>query len=118
MLSTHIMQEVEAICDKVIIISKGQIVANDDTRNLRRSGTRQLITVEFDQEVRKEDLLGIQGVQSAVEAGTNTWQLLSTATEDVRKEVFNFAVQRQIGVLTLNKDEQKMEDVFKELTKN
>ncbi|NBQ48311.1 MAG: ATP-binding cassette domain-containing protein, partial [Sphingobacteriia bacterium] len=66
MLSTHIMQEVEAICDKVIIISKGQIVANDDTRNLRRSGTRQLITVEFDQVVRKEDLLGIQGVQSAV----------------------------------------------------
>ncbi len=118
MLSTHIMQEVEAICDKVIIISKGQIVANDDTRNLRRSGTRQLITVEFDQVVRKEDLLGIQGVQSAVEAGTNTWQLLSTASEDVRKEVFNFAVQRQIGVLTLNKDEQKMEDVFKELTKN
>jgi ABC-2 type transport system ATP-binding protein len=118
MLSTHIMQEVEAICDKVIIISKGQIVANDDTRNLRRSGTRQIITVEFDQVVRKEDLLGIQGVQSAVEAGANTWQLLSTATEDVRKEVFNFAVQRQIGVLTLNKDEQKMEDVFKELTKN
>jgi ABC-2 type transport system ATP-binding protein len=117
MLSTHIMQEVEAICDKVIIISKGQIVANDETKNLKRSGTRQIITVEFDQVVNIAELQAIVGVQSVTEAGVNTWQLVSNENVDVRKEVFNFAVQKQVGVLTLNKEEQKMEDVFKELTR-
>lgn len=117
MLSTHIMQEVEAICDKVIIISKGQIVANDLTRNLRRSGTRQIITVEFDAAANIQDLQQIRGVDQVRPAGTNTWQLISTGTEDVRKEIFNYAVQKQLGVLTLSKEDQKMEDVFKELTR-
>ena len=117
MLSTHIMQEVEAICDKVIIISKGQIVANDETKNLKKSGTRQIITVEFDQVLRSEELLEIAGITSAANKGNNIWQLISIENADVRKEIFNFAVQRNITVLTLNKDEQKMEDVFKELTK-
>ena len=117
MLSTHIMQEVEAICDKVIIINKGIIVANDQTRNLQRSGTRQIITVEFDREVEEESLRGINGIEDVKYLNANTWQLSTTSTEDVRKEVFNFAVQQQLSVLTLNKEEQKIEDVFKELTR-
>lgn len=117
MLSTHIMQEVEAICDKVIIISKGQIVANDLTKNLRRSGTRQIITVEFDAAAESSDLQQIKGVEQVRSAGINTWQLISSGTDDIRKEIFNYAVQKQLGVLTLSKEEQKMEDVFKELTR-
>lgn len=117
MLSTHIMQEVEAICDKVIIINKGQIVANDNTAQLKRSGTRQIITVEFDSEVNENDLRNIKGVEAVNALGQNRWQLITTQQLDIRREVFDFAVSKHCGVLTLNKEEQKMEDVFKELTK-
>lgn len=117
MLSTHIMQEVEAICDKVIIINKGEIVANDATRNLQRNVTRQIITVEFDRDVDAALLRTIATVEQVRRLEGNTWQLVSGATTDVRKEIFNFAVDRQLSVLTLNREEQKMEDVFKELTR-
>lgn len=117
MLSTHIMQEVEAICDKVIIINKGEIVANDGTKNLQQNVTRQVITVEFDKEVTEALLKTITGIDSARQLQGNSWQLISTAKDDVRKEVFNFAVAKNLSVLTLNKEEQRMEDVFKELTK-
>jgi ABC-2 type transport system ATP-binding protein len=117
MLSTHIMQEVEAICDKVIIVNKGEIVANDETRNLQRSATMQLVTVEFDKAVAENLLKGIPGVEKVAHLQGNSWKLSSSSGIDIRKEVFNFAVANQLGVLTLNKEEQKMEDVFKELTK-
>jgi ABC-2 type transport system ATP-binding protein len=117
MLSTHIMQEVEAICDKVIIINKGEIVANDETSHLRKNTSRQLITVEFDKTVAEAQLRTIEGVDQVKALGHNSWQLISVSEADVRKEIFNFAVANNLGVLTLNKEEQKMEDVFKELTK-
>ncbi len=117
MLSTHIMQEVEAICDKVIIINKGEIVANDETSHLRKNSTKQLITVEFDKPASEALLKTIPGIDQVKSLGANTWQLISISEADVRKEIFNFAVGQNLGVLTLNKEEQKMEDVFKELTR-
>ncbi|MBA2612009.1 MAG: gliding motility-associated ABC transporter ATP-binding subunit GldA [Bacteroidetes bacterium] len=117
MLSTHIMQEVEAICDRVIIINKGEIVANDETKNLQKNTTQQIITVEFDKEVSEKLLHKITNIEKVKHLQGNTWQLSSTSTEDVRKDIFNFAVANNLSVLTLNKEEQKMEDVFKELTK-
>jgi ABC-2 type transport system ATP-binding protein len=117
MLSTHIMQEVEAICDKVIIVNKGEVVANDETRNLQQNTTVQLVTVEFDKTVAENLLKAISGVEKVLHLQGNSWKLSSSSSTDIRKEVFNFAVANQLGVLTLNKEEQKMEDVFKELTK-
>lgn len=117
MLSTHIMQEVEAICDKVIIINKGEIVANDETKNLQKNTTRQVITVEFDKAVDEALLRKISDIEQVKYLENNTWQLFSTSKSDVRKEIFNFAVAANLGVLTLNREEQRMEDVFKELTK-
>lgn len=117
MLSTHIMQEVEAICDKVIIINKGEIVANDETRNLQKNTLRQVITVEFDKQVTEELLKKIKDIEQVKFLQNTTWQLFSTSKDDIRKEIFNFAVANNLGVLTLNREEQKMEDVFKELTK-
>ncbi len=118
MLSTHIMQEVEAVCDRVIIINKGEIVANDQTQTLQQNTTKQLITVEFDKDVAREVLLKINGVEEAVLAEGRTWKIVADLKYDVRKELFNYAVKNDIGVLTLNKEEQKLEDVFKALTKN
>jgi ABC-2 type transport system ATP-binding protein len=117
MLSTHIMQEVEAICDRVIIVNKGSIVANDETRNLKRAGTRQVITVEFDKPVEVELLKKIPFAEEVRSTGQNTWQVISLASHDFRKEIFDFAVSHGLSVLTLNKEEQKMEDVFKQLTR-
>ncbi|MBI2721144.1 MAG: gliding motility-associated ABC transporter ATP-binding subunit GldA [Bacteroidetes bacterium] len=118
MLSTHIMQEVEAVCKRVIIINKGEIVANDETSNLRKNSTRQIVTVEFDNEISIEKLKTIPKIDTVKNLNGNTWQLISSFTDDVRKEVFDFAVANKLSVLTLNKEEQRMEDVFKELTKN
>lgn len=117
MLSTHIMQEVEAVCDRVIIINKGEIVANDNTQALQQNTTKQVITVEFDKEVSQKQLLGLNGVEDAVIAGTNTWKIIANTDVDVRKELFNYAVKNDIGISTLNREEQKLEDVFKQLTK-
>lgn len=118
MLSTHIMQEVEAVCKRVIIINKGEIVANDETTNLRKNSTRQIVTVEFDNEISIEKLKTIPKIDTVKSLNGNTWQLISSSSDDVRKEVFDFAVANKLSVLTLNKEEQRMEDVFKELTKN
>lgn len=117
MLSTHIMQEVEAVCDRVIIINQGQIVANDTTQTLQQNTTKQLITVEFDKSVKREVLLKLKGVEEALLADNNTWKIVAGLEYDVRKELFNYAVKNDISVLTLNKEEQKLEDVFKQLTK-
>lgn len=117
MLSTHIMQEVEAVCDRVIIINKGEIVANDQTQTLQQNTTKQLITVEFDKEVKREAILKIKGVEEAVLAEVRTWKIVAGVEYDVRKELFNYAVKNDITVLTLNREEQKLEDVFKALTK-
>lgn len=117
MLSTHIMQEVEAVCDRVIIINQGQIVANDTTQTLQQNTTKQLITVEFDKVVHRDVLLKLKGVEEALLAENNTWKIVAGLEYDVRKELFNYAVKNDISVLTLNKEEQKLEDVFKQLTK-
>lgn len=117
MLSTHIMQEVEAICDRVIIIDSGKLVADDKASTLR-SGDQQrsILEVEFDGEVPKNDLLAIDGVLAAKYKSGHTWLLAHTAIADVRPAVFQFAVDRGSKVLGMHKSERGLEEVFKELT--
>lgn len=117
MLSTHIMQEVEAVCDRVIIINHGDIVANDKTSNLKQQKINQIINVEFDNAIDVKILQAIPGVEQVNNVSGNTYRIIATDEKDIRKDIFNVAVQNNVGVLTLNKEEQKMEDVFKELTK-
>jgi len=117
MLSTHIMQEVEAVCDRVIIINKGEIVANEQTQSLQKNTTKQIITVEFDKEVMVSQIKKIDGVEDAILIEGKTWKIISDIDNDVRKAIFNYAVTNDISILTINKEEQKLEDVFKQLTK-
>jgi ABC-2 type transport system ATP-binding protein len=117
MLSTHIMQEVEAVCDRVIIINKGEIVADETIQNIQRTqGNRQIITVEFDAATTKEQLMAISGVTNVTNGKENTWHIQSDSVNDLRPELFQFAIQNKLSVLTLQKEEQKLEDVFKQLT--
>jgi ABC-2 type transport system ATP-binding protein len=118
MLSTHIMQEVEAICDRVIIIDRGKIVADDKASQLRGAGfSREAVLVEFDGDVAANELSNISGVQQVKQAGTRSWTLAFDAANDVRPAVFEFAVKRGLKVLTMQKAERGLEEVFKELTR-
>ncbi len=119
LLSTHIMQEVEAVCDRVIIINKGQIVANDTTTVLQNTqlSNKQFITVEFDKETSPNLLKNIEGVDDAKNVNGNTWRIESNTNKDIRPLIFEYAVKNGMAVLTLHKEEQRLEDVFKQLTK-
>ena len=115
-LSTHIMQEVEAICDRVIIINKGQIVADDTASHLQLDETHQTVYAEFDKEIAKSVLTKIPHVRK-VEKVAGGWLLETTDKVDLRKEIATYAQQRNLLVLTLKTEERTLEEVFKELTK-
>ena len=118
LLSTHIMQEVEAICDRVIIINKGQIVANKTIVELQKSkGNKKLITVEFDKKAEKKELMKIGNVLKAFELKENKYQIFSDSKFDLRPAIFEFAVNNKLTVLQMNIEEQKLESIFQELTK-
>ena len=118
-LSTHIMQEVEAVCDQVVIINKGLIVANDETKNLQAAALQQVTyVVEFDQVVQKQDLLKIEGVIAAQALADKSWVLQTNTLVDVRKNIFDFAVKNNLVLLSIQKEEEKLEDIFRKLTSN
>ncbi|MCO4805908.1 MAG: gliding motility-associated ABC transporter ATP-binding subunit GldA [Flavobacteriales bacterium] len=116
MLSTHIMQEVEAICDRVIIINKGGIVADDESKNLTSNNHAQVIRVEFDHQIEVNKINSIQYVNEVKRVDDNTWLIGSDSEKDIRPFIFEFAVDNNLNVLTVQKEEQRLEDVFKKLT--
>lgn len=118
LLSTHIMQEVEAICNRVIIIDRGKIVADEESEKIR-SQTResfQTIIVEFDRNISPEDLQKIPGTDRVINIRGNTWLLQAVPDQDIREEIFELAVAKELKVLSLQKKEKNLEDVFRELT--
>jgi ABC-2 type transport system ATP-binding protein len=118
MLSTHIMQEVEAICDRVIIIDKGDIVANEEIGNIYSiiKHPRQIIHVEFDKEITGTSLTEIDGVGSVNQIKPNTWLIEAEGEKDIRPALFSFAVKNNLTVLSLQKQESNLEEVFRHLT--
>lgn len=120
MLSTHIMQEVEAICDRIIIIDKGKIVADGTTDSIIEGAGQkeQNIIVEFDAEPEYQQLMNLPGVVKAIKVKGNRWILQSLKKEDIRGDIFTFAVNNQLKVLTIQIQEKSLEEIFQELTKN
>ena len=117
-LSTHIMQEVEAVCERVIIINKGKVVADEKTSMLQqRSANGHFIIVEFDKSIADSVLEKIDGVIQVTRLTEKTWRLKSNSSEDIRSVVFQFAVTNRLEVLSMQKEEQRLEDVFHQLTK-
>jgi len=119
MLSTHIMQEVEAICDRVVIINKGRLVADKDAKSIVSSGnvTTQIVEVEFSGEVLTEQLRALVGVTQVDYISGNTFELSSEADVDIRKAIFEFAVAQDLTILSQSLKQRSLEEVFKELTK-
>lgn len=117
-LSTHIMQEVEAICDQVVIINKGKIVANDDTKNLQNHVAGEYVfRVEFDKFIDQNKMESIAGVKKANKVSDTIWLLSTSNEEAVRTAIFEFAVKNSLVMLSIQKEEEKLEDVFRRLTK-
>ena len=118
MLSTHIMQEVEAICDRVIIIDKGVIVADEEKSNIysKIKRPKQVIHVEFDKDTKASSLAEITNVKSVKKIRDNVWLIEAESDEDIRPSLFNYAVKNNLTVLSLNKQESNLEEVFRQLT--
>jgi ABC-2 type transport system ATP-binding protein len=118
LLSTHIMQEVDAICDRIIIIDKGVIVANELKENIHSgiTGSRQIIMAEFDNGVEENELRKIPGVHKVTRAENNRWIIEAEGVGDIRPAIFSFAVNHKLIVLSLQKEVNRLEDVFRELT--
>ncbi|MFM8950891.1 MAG: ATP-binding cassette domain-containing protein, partial [Bacteroidota bacterium] len=116
-LSTHIMQEVEAICDRVIIINKGKIVADDRTDRIQQLTSREsVLEVEFESTADVNRLRQIPGVKRVQEAGKNKFVLYSDANNDLRSTLFEFAVANSLKILTLQRSESSLEEIFHQLT--
>lgn len=117
-LSTHIMQEVEAMCERVIIINRGKMVANDSVAQLQKKATGAAsVQVEFSAAVEAAVLKKLPGIIDVKNEGGNRWLVSGNAKADIRKLLFDFAVQKQLTVLSLNQRENSLEEVFRELTR-
>ncbi|KAF2079609.1 gliding motility-associated ABC transporter ATP-binding subunit GldA [Flavobacterium sharifuzzamanii] len=116
-LSTHIMQEVEAICDRVIIIDKGQIVADNKLDHLVTANKEQVIEVEFDYKVEEQLLAKLENISSYVNTHDMTWELTFVTDKDMRPTIFDFANENGLKTLQLNQKNKNLEAVFREITK-
>lgn len=115
MLSTHIMQEAEAICDRVVILSKGEIVADMPTNRLHEKSDLKCVFVEFQGTVTKSQLSKIKEI-TKVETRAEGW-LLYSETEDLRPYISKFSQENNLVILTLQLEQKSLSSVFKDLTK-
>ncbi|GGG26719.1 gliding motility-associated ABC transporter ATP-binding subunit GldA [Dokdonia pacifica] len=115
LMSTHIMQEVEAICDRVIIINKGKIVADKKLQELRE-GQQQTVIVEFDYRVETVALERLDKVASVKNTHDFIYEIIFNTKEDMRSSVFDFAHDNELKILQLNQKNASLESLFLELT--
>jgi ABC-2 type transport system ATP-binding protein len=116
MFSSHIMQEVEAVCDRVIIIDKGNIVKDDKVGGDGIEGNSQSVIVEFDEEVSNDNLSKIEGIIQVESIGSSTYRLVSNSEEDLRKSISEWARSNDRLILALKFEDRKLEDVFRKHT--
>ena len=116
-LSTHIMQEVEAICDRVIIINHGKIVTDKNLELLVSEKTEQIIEVEFDKVVNEKLFDSLPNIRSYKNLNNLVWELSFTTLNDMRPAVFDFAQENGLKTLQLNLKNKNLESIFREMTK-
>jgi len=118
MFSTHIMQEAEAVCDRIIIINNGKIMADELRNNIHSviKRHRQIIKIEFDSNPDVTELLTIEGVINANPVSGSVWNIEAEGEQDIRPAIFSFAVKNKLTVLSLQKEESNLEEVFRHLT--
>ena len=118
LLSTHIMQEVEAICERAIIINKGVVVADDKIENLKQeNAASNVVIVEFESEVSEDLLRGIPMVSKVQQVKANHWIIEPQGDADIRANLMKWSVERGLIIKTLQKEDLSIEEAFQKLTK-
>ncbi|UBZ12707.1 gliding motility-associated ABC transporter ATP-binding subunit GldA [Flagellimonas marinaquae] len=115
LLSTHIMKEVEAVCDRVIIINKGELVADKKLEELREA-EEQIIEVEFDYRVEEQLLQQMPNVSTVKNTGGFVYEITFSTSKDMRPVVFDFAHDNKLKTLQLSRKNRNLESLFTELT--
>lgn len=118
LLSTHILQEVEAICDRVIIIDHGRIVADESAENLTTGGSGQVQTIHVEIEENFDSAVwkGLAFITNIKTIGDKQFLLETHESRDIRGEIFNFAVTQGLTILSLSLRKKNLEEVFREIT--
>ena len=116
LFSSHILQEVEAICDRVIIINKGKIVADDKLSSLQKQSSLNIVRVSFKEPLEQEWLQRLQGIKSVNKIDAYSWSLETDEPELVRKQVLEMSLQHNLNIVSLHSENQSLEEVFRNLT--
>jgi ABC-2 type transport system ATP-binding protein len=116
MFSTHIMQEVEAICSRAIIINKGKLIADQSTQDLKKYGTTTVIQVEIGDEVSAGFWKSIDGVDEVRSIAPKQWELVTRVERDLRRDISDKLSKSGYLLLAMSVKEQRLEDIFKDLT--
>jgi ABC-2 type transport system ATP-binding protein len=116
-LSTHIMQEVEAICPRVIMLNKGLVVADGLTGSIGGANTgSQTVIVEFGEDIEENIFGELSGISKVKKLKTGTWLIETASNADIREDLFRLAVKKNLVILSLHRKDKRLEDVFRELT--
>jgi len=116
LFSTHILQEVQAICDRVIIINKGELVADDTLNNLQKNNKSNIVRVSFKESLETEWLQRLPAVTTASKENNNTWQLLTSDPADARKQLLELALSENLNIVSLQTEGNNLEEIFRTLT--
>ncbi len=117
LFSSHILQEVQAICDRVIIINKGKIVADDSLANLQKGKKdTHFVIVEFKESISKNLLSSISEVSDIVQLQTTNYKLQTTNPESVRKQLLELSLKNNLNIVSLQSESNSLEEIFKSLT--
>jgi ABC-2 type transport system ATP-binding protein len=116
LFSTHIMQEVEAVCDRVIIIKKGEILVDKKLAELKQNN-QQIIEVTFNKAINENIFNKLKGLNSVSNTSGDTWQLTFNTTEDMRSKIFDFAQENSLKIIGLTTQNKNLETLFREVTK-
>ncbi len=119
LFSSHILQEVESLCDRVVIINKGVIVANDTLSNLQSSaGANHIIIVRFSKKIDKQILLHLEDVQNVDEEPLNTYKLQTNNPDNLKKQMLKQSLEKNLDILALQSETKSLEEIFRNLTSN
>jgi ABC-2 type transport system ATP-binding protein len=116
LFSSHILQEVEAMCDRVIIIHKGNLVADDKLSDLRKTTSADVVTISFNEPIDKQLLENLPDAESVTNPDANNWKITTANPEQLRKQLLELAVEKHLNIVSLQTGNQSLEEVFRSLT--
>ncbi len=118
LFSSHILQEVQAICDRVIIINKGELVADSSVEQLKLNTKSNSVAVTFSTQINKDKLENLPSVISVFQLNDNSFKLSTNDTNELRRQLLEFAIAKQLDIVSLQTEGNNLEDIFRTLTAN